>query len=174
MVRIRQNQPPIVMRRHHRHAPLVDEDATRREAWGLVLVAGWVLVAVGLVDVALAWYPVRAANPSWEFRAMGNGVPRLPVVAVGLALVALAALLTERRRVAATVAALGLGLGAITVLGYLAFLHELPLALRMASPEAAPAIRKSVVRVTFMCLAFSGLFIATGVSVIRYLRRNPL
>lgn len=169
-----QRRPPIVMRRHHRVAPLIDQDESWLCAWSLVLGVGWVLFAVGLVDVVLAWYPARTANAAWEFGAVERSVASLPVMTIGLALVAAAAVLTERRRITGLVAALGLGLGLTIVVVYLLYVADAPVALRMAMPEAAPGIRKSIVRVTFMAVAFSGLFFGIGGSVIRHLRRNPI
>ncbi len=162
------------MRGQHRAAPLVDEGESWSYAWSLVLGAGAVLFVVGLVDVVLAWYPLRPADPLWEFGAVGRYVSSLPVLATGLALVGAAAVLTERRATARMVATLGLVLAMTIVAGYVAYLVDVPFALRMATSQTEPRIRESIVRVTFMSLAFSALFFGVGVSVIRHLYRNPV
>lgn len=170
-----QRRVPIVMRHHHHHpAPLVEQEEAWTNAWNLVLGAGWVLFVVGLADVALAWYPAHTANPTWEFNGLEASVTRLPLVATGLVLSAAGGLLTERRRTVQIVAGVGLCLGLITLLSYVLYLADTPLVLRMATAQAAPAIRKSIARVSLMALAFAGLFFVIGVSVIRYLRRNPI
>jgi small-conductance mechanosensitive channel len=162
------------MRRPHRSPPLVDQDEAWSYAWSLALAAGWVLFVVGLVEVALAWHPVRAANPAWEFSAVRGSMSGLPLVAVGLALMGVAAILTERRRTVRIVAALGLFLGLMTLIGYIGYVADAPLALRMANAQTAPEVKESVVRVTLLSLAFSALFFGIGISVIRHLQRNPI
>jgi hypothetical protein len=42
---------------------------------------------VGLVDLALLWYPLRLGNVAWEFGTLSSTFDRLPMTALGVALV---------------------------------------------------------------------------------------
>jgi hypothetical protein len=55
----------------------------------VVLVVGGAFTVVGLVDLALLWYPVRLGNAPWEFGTLSATFDNLPMTALGVALVTL-------------------------------------------------------------------------------------
>jgi hypothetical protein len=55
----------------------------------LALVVGGAFTVVGLVDLALLWYPVRLGNAPWEFGTLSATFDNLPMTALGVALVTL-------------------------------------------------------------------------------------
>jgi hypothetical protein len=54
-----------------------------------ILAVGAAFTIVGLVDLALLWYPLRFGNVAWEFGTLNTTFDELPMTALGVALVTL-------------------------------------------------------------------------------------
>ncbi len=73
---------------------LVDEEKIKRTylppapdfGWQLIGVLGAVFVVLGLLDIALAWYPIHFGNPDWEFGTVASTLDSLPVTVMGFGL----------------------------------------------------------------------------------------
>jgi len=52
-------------------------------AWRVVGWLGLVLLVVGVIDVALRWYPVAFKSPEWEFATTSISIASLPIVSIG-------------------------------------------------------------------------------------------
>jgi hypothetical protein len=65
---------------------LRDADAT---AASLIMATGATFAIIGLVDLALMWYPLRLGSAPWEFGTLSSTFDNLPMTALGVALVTL-------------------------------------------------------------------------------------
>lgn len=54
----------------------------------LLTATGAAFAIVGLVDLALLWFPLRFGSPAWEFGTLSRTFDSLPMTGLGMALVA--------------------------------------------------------------------------------------
>jgi hypothetical protein len=115
--------------------------------WQLVAWLGAAFTAVGVMDIALAWFPTRFSSAEWEFGTTTLTLNALPVPTLGLALLLAAGLAQKSPRLVRSTA-IGFALLALMVLavGFL-FATVLPIALR-ANPGsiAQETVRKAAVK----------------------------
>ena len=116
---------------------------------------GLVLAAVGIVDIGLAWWPLRFGVGEWEFGTASRTFDSLALGTTGFVLLTVAASI-ERRvwalrtlAVAATVACVAL-LGVLMLYGLNA-----PIALGAITEQARPLLKQAMLRT----LCFAGLYI---------------
>ncbi len=65
--------------------------------WKMIAPVGVAFMLVGLVDIALSWFPMRFGTPEWEFGTIGTTLNNLPLPTLGLMILAGWAAVTERR-----------------------------------------------------------------------------
>jgi hypothetical protein len=65
-------------------------------AANLILAVGAALTIVGLVELALLWYPLRLGNVAWEFGTLSTTLDELPLTVLGVALVTLGLIVHPR------------------------------------------------------------------------------
>jgi hypothetical protein len=151
------------------HRPVAESRAvdTSHAPWRALGWFGLVLTVVGLADVILVFYPARMGDPSWEFGAIDAAVSTMPVLVVGVAALLGGAL--GRRKVGQVRAAAILAvLLSIAILGgYLIYLTNVPMALRLAPPEVKAGIYKSIARTTIMSTAFGIGFLVAAFAAFR-------
>lgn len=70
--------------------------AIHRHTWNVLAVTGAVFLVIGLVDLALAWIPLRFGDPEWEFGTISTTINNLPVPAMGLGLFLASAVAADR------------------------------------------------------------------------------
>lgn len=68
-----------------------------RHTWSILALAGAVFLLIGIVDIALAWLPLRFGDPEWEFGTISTTINNLPVPAIGLALFLASAVAADHR-----------------------------------------------------------------------------
>jgi hypothetical protein len=143
-----------------------------RTAWRLFAWFGLVLAIVGFVDVAMQWYPVAFQSPEWEFGTVSVSFASLPLLTIGSTIL-LASFLA--RGVRAGVITMGVVFTLLTlgiVFGFVLFLTDVPLALRVAPGPAALNLKKSIVRTMVMGLTFGAGYLIAAVTSFRYLLRR--
>lgn len=88
-------------------------------AWRTVTALGVVLVAAGLTDIALAFYPPNLGSAPWRFTTLVSVMNGLPVLSLGLLVVLMAGLALGSRPVVqlATMANAVLLIGLLVALG---------------------------------------------------------
>jgi hypothetical protein len=139
--------------------------------WRILLVAGWVLLAVGGIDNLLLFVPSRFGDLAWEFgtaSALFNG---LPVPALGVALIAAGSIALERPAGVMT-ACLWSGIMTLVLLGATVFyLLNVPVALK-ATTEAGPrlALTNSMAKACVSALAYLTLHTYILYRTARFLR----
>ena len=163
--------PQVILRRDKKAFEPITVVAPRR-AWRLVGWFGFMLAAVGFVDVALQWYPTAFQSPEWEFGTVAVSFASLPLFSIG-AMALLASFFA--RGVRGGVIAMGVFFSLLTiavVLGFMLFLSDVPLALRAASGPAVVVLKKSIIRTLMMGLSFGTGYLIAAFMSFRYLTRR--
>lgn len=114
--------------------------------WAVLGLFGWVLVAVGGIDLTLTLYPPER-SPEWEFATAVSLISGLPVPTMGLALIIASALKRRARRTARIAGSIAL-VGSIAILlGLGVFGMTVPVALRFVqNPLVREGLRKAIVK----------------------------
>lgn len=136
---------------------------------------GWFglgLLLVGLVDVALVWYPVRSGNPAWEFGAVDGSLSTAPVLLVGLMAAVVAVLAGAGRWLSAITGGLAVLMTLLCAVGLFLYWTDVPLALSGVPEGAVVGIKKSMVRTTTFGLVLLGASAASAVVLVRTLARG--
>jgi hypothetical protein len=137
-------------------------------AWSLLSWVGAAFLTIGLLDLALGWYPARFGNAEWEFGTIARTLDSLPITILGLAL-ALAGAAARGATWAARGAAAGAILLAVTLLAALAvFALDVPLAFRVvADPLARAGLQRAVAKALVQGTLYPTVLVAIGVAGIR-------
>ena len=158
------------------------KDATAREgagarsgrnthfAWRAASWFGWLLLIVGVMDMALVWYPLRPGNPSWEFGAVDLSFSTLPVFTIGFGTVLAATLALGRRRLATFLGLISILVALVCIGGYLLFLSDVPLALRNSPPQVLTGVKKAILRNSVFGVTFATAYLAAGIAILRHTR----
>ena len=128
-------------------------------AWLALGAVGVVFVAIGLVDVLLAWVPPRFGDANWEFgtaTAMFNNLP-VPVMGLGLTLVSASAL--NARKVVRAIVIITAIFALWSLIAAVLFGLTLPLAFNSVSdPGPHQALLTSSIKTTVQIVAYEALF----------------
>ncbi|MFQ5678389.1 MAG: hypothetical protein ACE5HP_02930 [Gemmatimonadota bacterium] len=120
----------------------------RRERGAVLAILGSAFLLVGMVDLALLWFPAHFESVSWEFATVGRTLDGLPMSALGLGLLAYGSARTSKGR-PLRLRLLGVGFAVAALLvAILAglFLTALPTVLRQDGGEVIEGIRRAAVR----------------------------
>ena len=137
------------------------------------LAVGWtgvVLAVAALVDYAQAFIPTAFSSLAWEFGTISQFVAGLPLLALGLAAIWVSGAGTGRRRVLLTVGVVLELVALILVVLLLAFVLDVPAALRGAPLEAKAAVKRVAVKTLALGVLFGASFIAAGVLALKQAR----
>lgn len=138
--------------------------AAEPRGFEILALLGLVFALVGLVDLALLWAPLRFASPLWEVGTYSRTLDGLPMVALGLGLVAFAAVRAPadpaalRTTMALVFFCLAAGLVAIAAL----YATSLPAALRDMSATAADRFRSTMLKNLVEAIAYPLAFVWIG------------
>jgi hypothetical protein len=119
---------------------------------------GLVLLAVGVVDLGLAWWPLQLGSGEWEFGTASRTFNSLALGSTGFVFLVVAASAQGwvfGLRVLAGLSVLGvlLLLGALTLFGL-----NVPVALGAISEQARPTLVRAIGRTTVFAVLYIGLF----------------
>jgi hypothetical protein len=129
-------------------APLRQGGRGGSDAWRTLAWIGWAFAMLGLIDVALGWYPAAFGNAEWEFGTISGTLNALAIPMLGLYLALASAIARGDRRSGRTLAVvMGLLLAVILLLGAI-YLTVLPIAIKAVSSNALVALgmKKAVVK----------------------------
>ncbi len=159
----------ILMKETEGPPPAVAPSAER--GWRILGWFGLLLLLIGLGDVASNLYKPSFGSAEWEFATIGRALGALPLLTMGLGVVA-ASLAARGVRWGVILTGVGsLVLGLLVVGAYLIFLTDVPLALRStASTAAAIPIRRAVIRTSILGLGFSVGYVAGAWVLLRSLK----
>lgn len=136
--------------------------------WRVLGWFGWAILLMGLLDLVLVWFPVQSGNPAWEFGVVDASASTTPVVLVGLMAVAASVLTGGRRWVVVAVGLIATILSLAVVAELFLYWTDVPIALEQVPEQAAPGIRKSIVRTTAFGLTTLTVTAITAVLTLRY------
>ena len=140
------NDPPAGPRR-----PIADITT----GWSLLLVMGWLFVIVGLLNIALLWWPLQMGNPEYEFASVAATLDSLPLPTMGLGF-ALAASRASGRGTSAKLAILvAVVVAVLVVLAAVLYALAVPLALRAVKEGPVRlGIMKSILKVSAQAVLY--------------------
>ena len=150
-----------------------DQSTSQDAAWRLL---GWlavVFVVVGLIDILVAWTPLRIGTPEWEFGTITGTLNNLPVPAMGLVLLLASATALERR--GQVVLALGVAVLLLLLLTLMAVLYGLTAPLAWKAGAAAvgrTAVGGSMLKSLAALIAYFILCVTCITFAVRSLRRR--
>ncbi len=130
-------------------------------------------LVLGLTDVLLLWLPPRFDSVPWEFATISQTLDSMPMIALGLALLAYGVLGDSGLSVGkARVLAGALGLGAVLMLAMGAFYATVvPPVVRSTPPEAMEGLRRALVKGSVQLFAYFTLFGLVAVNIWTRTRR---
>lgn len=156
-----------------------EEEGVRRAPLGAAPDYGWYLmgrmglcfVLIGMLDLALAWYPLKIGNPQWEFGTVSRSYDSLAITALGLTLL-LGAGVARGVRWWTRAAAIVFLLFAVWVLaGYVLYALNIPLALRsVTDPVALSGLKRAMAKTTGQAIVYCVVFFTLGLSGLRHSR----
>ena len=122
-----------------------EREADARFLWWLFNLIGVVFTAMGLVNIAIAWYPIRLGTPEWEFGAIAAFLDATPSFMLGLTLLLASALAQGKRGRSWVVVAVILLLMLIVLAGGVLYATTAPVALsHVSSGGALAAVKKAL------------------------------
>ena len=155
-----------------------EDDAAARRAlagapeygWYLFGWMGVVFAAVGLLDLALAWYPFEFGNPQWEFGTVSRTYDTLPITALGLTLLLGSGVARGTRWWVRTVGIVFLLMGLVVAAGLVLYALNIPLALSSVADNelASLGIKRAVVKALGQGVLYAVAFVVLGISALRH------
>ena len=143
--------------------------------WTLLGWVGLVFLTIGLLDLALGWFPTHFGNPEWEFGTVGRTFDSLPITVLGLALVLGAAVARGTAWAVRATALVALLLATILLVGLLVYALDLPLAFRtVTNPAARTGLKRAVLKALVQGTLYPTVLAAVAIRGIRTtLRARP-
>lgn len=124
-----------------------DREADARFLWRLFGLIGLLFAAMGVVNLTIAWYPVRIGTPEWEFGAIAAFLDATPSFALGLILLLGSALAAGQRGRSRVVVLVLLVMTLIVLAAGVLYATTAPLALsHVSSPAALGAVKKALAK----------------------------
>lgn len=158
---------PETITQHERLSSGFEVDSTL----GFIGIAGLLVAAVGLLDLALVWYPLGLGNAAWQFGTLATVPTAFPTVALGLVGAAAAVGARTEGKWLRWSVLLGNGVAGVAVFGLTAWFVAIygDISPSMEPPVLAGA-RKALVRSLVYGVAFGGLHLAAMVWLLRRTR----
>lgn len=142
--------------------------------WPVLGATGFVLAAVGFLDLLLLWIPMEVGRPDWEFGAISAHFDGMALGTVGLTLMMAASLARGRRRVARVLAVLSTLIGIGLVGLFLIYVLDVPIALGATAGRMRSVMVKSITRTSLFALLYIWLYLWLGWHVWRAARAQAV
>jgi hypothetical protein len=118
-------------------------------------VVGWAFAVVGLVDLALVWYPPDFGNAEFEFGSVTAALNNLPIVVLGLTMWLASGAARGRKWVVRLASTVILLLAVAVVVGAVLYLTDVPLALQSkVEPLVMTGIKKSIAKTLLQAVMY--------------------
>lgn len=119
---------------------------------------GLVLLGVGIVDLGLAWWPLRFGTPEWEFGTASRTFNSLALGSTGFMFLVMAAVVRDSVMGLRVLAGLAL-IGCIALAGTLVlYLSHVPVALGAVPADTQSTLVRAIFRSTTFALLYIVLF----------------
>ena len=150
----------------------VDDTDAISAGWRVFRAIGFLLFVVGVLDLALAWVPLRFGTPEWEFGTISATLNNMPVPAMGLALMLAYAAAERDVGVLVTVAVWGVVMTVFLSVAAVFYGLDVPLALRaVQNPVALRGLRTGMIKAVILLIGYGGFHLWAAVFAIRRMRR---
>lgn len=137
--------------------------------WRLIGVLGLVFLAVGFLDIALAWYPFNYGNPEWEFATVSSTLDSFPVPTLGLALLLGAAVATGMRRGVRVWSVVLIVVAVLVLMAGVIYLLNLPLAFQsVQEPVLRTGLKKAVTKTIGQLVLYPAAFVTMAIMGLRH------
>lgn len=133
---------------------------------------GWALTLITSANFAVLWWRPRIGMPEWEFSTVGQTLDRMPLLTIGLLLVALGTLQSRSVRATRMVAALFGLLTLAVILMMTLYALSAVVALRAVPPETLSLLKRAIARTVATSFIYMALFGALGVTMWRRTRMH--
>ena len=133
------------------------QDSSR--SWSVLGWIGLTFLVVGGMDFALVWFPPDLGNPEWEFGTVTQSFNGLPILLLGLGLLAVAALQTGRRWWGILGTAGSAGLLVWVLVGVVLWGRNVSLALETVPPEVSLGLKGAVAKTLLQSFAYPVLLL---------------
>jgi hypothetical protein len=151
---------------------LADKAESRRESvWPVLDWVGLAFLLMGLVDLALAWFPLGFGNPEWEFGTISATLNGLPLLTIGLVSLVVSGAMLGRRWQVRTVASTMLVLAVLLAASAVLYTTVLPIALRQGgagNPLVLAGLQKAGVKAGALFVIYIALFVRIGIMGFRF------
>ena len=151
------------------HDGRLRQDPDRGWSW-----LGWfggMITVVAIGDLLLAWYPMNLGVPEWEFGTIAASFAGLPLVTIGLASLFASVLARGSKWGIRIVAGLLLALAAWILAALAIFALDVPMALRVVSPEVAIGLKKAIAKTALLGIVFSAGYSIAAIAALRHAKR---
>jgi hypothetical protein len=115
---------------------------------------GLVITFVSVVDLGLAWIPIRIGSGEWEFGTVSTTFNAMPLTAMGLVFLAMGALLAQSTFVLRIMSGVFLLVVLFLLGASVLYVLNVPVALGAVPPEASSLLKRAILRTS----AFAGLY----------------
>lgn len=131
---------------------------------------GITLTLIGLTDLGMLYFPPHWASLDWEFGTIGATIEGLPLLTVGLGLLAMSSVALGRTRWMRLWSILMLLLALFVIAILIVFVLDVPVALRAVQPTGREALQKSIVKTGLMGSLYVVWYAALGIWTWRRIR----
>jgi len=147
-----------------------DRSAVTRTTVTLGRLVGATLLVVGLADVVISWIPLRIGIPEWEFGTAVTTFNNLPLMTVGLTLLAITAFWADQRGLRLGIGGLAIILCLVLAFLFLLFVLAVPPAFRgisRATAEQQLGFKKGVANTVIQAVCYLALYASIGFVCLR-------
>jgi len=145
-------------------------ERSETSAWRLLTVLGLALAAVGLVDVAMLFFPARPSAVDWEFGTISGVFEGLPLVTIGVGLMAAGAIARAGRGWLMTMAVVQLILALVLMVLLVVFVLDIPVVLGAVDPQMKFTAKQSIVKSGLMAVVYVLTYLTLGIWAARRVR----
>ena len=121
----------------------------------IALLLGTALTLVGAIDVLLLWWPFRLGSVEWEFATVGATFNALPLLTIGIGILAITAVVRDSKWLRRALMTLSLLLCLALIGIAILYVLTLPVAWRGSPPAARTALIRLMVKTTL----YSGIYV---------------
>lgn len=152
-----------------------DEVAANPLAWRMLALVGVAFVVIGLVIEVTVLFPLRVGNPEWEFGTVNAFLDSLPLLVIGLSLLAAFGVARGHPWLARAAGAMFIILALIVLAGALLYATVVPQALNLRNYsriEMLTAVKKAITKAAFQSAVYPIGFLWVGIAAFRFSSRR--
>lgn len=153
-----------------------EDIAAHPVAWGVLTLTGVAFTVVGFVTLGTILLPLRIGSPEWEFGTVNAFLDSLPLVVIGLSVLAAAGVARGRPWLARLAGVCLILLALIVLAAALLYATVLPQALRpqnYARSEILTGVKKAATKAAVQAAVYPIGFLWVGIGAFRFSARRP-